>query len=286
MKGYYANFLRTKSLKKGQIKKDLPKKKVMQKAGLGLSDVQAMCYQWLVDNSIIKVLDNPTRESLVDAVTVSKFQALFKIGRFFNVVVSPPNSQDIRVIAKSLTLLIRALQEKSILPVDTDIDRIVRKDRSEVTNLLVNLHQWAVKGMRKGMSNSRKEFISKWLSSLGLRPAIGDDWFNNKLSLMEDKVRNGELLRSLCVAFRPEVFEGPLPPAKSPREMVERVRQALVVLAEEGAIQNADIQKAEDMVRGTTDAAEIVILKAKKEYEKREKMMIEKVAILNDSLIL
>ena len=190
--GYYANFLKTKSLKERQNRKRTTVKKVMKKVSFNLSDVQAACYQWLVDNSIIKVIDDPTKETLIDAVTTQRFHALFKIGRFFNVIVTPPNSEDIRIIAKCIRMLIRGLQEKGILPLNTDIERIVRKDRSEVMELLVNLHQWSVKGTRKGMDSSKKEFISKWLFSLGLRPATGDEWFSDKLSLIEDKVRNGE----------------------------------------------------------------------------------------------
>lgn len=283
-KGYYANFLRTKSLKEERPKPKHPKP--MRTTPSDLSDVQSETYRWLVDFSIIPVLDTPTRDALVSSVCSLRFQALFKLGRFFNVIVSPPATDDIQAVAQSLLFLIRGLQEKGILSLSVDLQRLVRRDRGAVLDLLNTLHQWAMKGGRRTIPSSTAGILSQWLFSLGLYPMIGEDWFNPELSLMEDRVRNGELMRSLCVVLRPEVFEPPLPPAKTPREMVERNRQALVILAEEGAIGKIDVQRAEDIVRGTTDAAEVVLFKVKKEYERRQRQMIDGLPIFDESILL
>ena len=283
-KGYYSNFLRTKTLKEGVPKTKPPK--VKRTTPSDLSDVQAETYRWLVDFSIIPVIDVPTREALVASVCDLRFQALFKLGRIFNVIVNPPASGDFHAALHSLGRLVRGLQEKGVLPLNVDVNKLARREKPVVLELLNTLHSWSVKGAARVMANSTASVISQWLFSLGLAPMIGDDWFNPSLSLMEDRVRNGELLRSLCVVFRPEVFEPPLPPAKTPREMVERNRQALVILAEEGAVAKIDIQRAEDIVRGTTDAAEAVLIKVKREYERRQKQMVDGVTIFDESILL
>jgi hypothetical protein len=106
---------------------------------------------------------------------------------------------------------------------------------------------------------------------LGLVPADGEVWFGGGkvVSLADDRLRNGQLLRSLCIVLRPEIFEGILPPAKASREMVDRNRQSLVILAEEGAIQEDDVELAEAVVRGEPEAIEGILRSVKNWWEER-----------------
>ena len=80
--GYYSNFLRSKALKEG-VKDVQMKRKVRKQQSIqaDLSDVQTAAYNWMVDSGLIRVLDTVTRDTLVESITTSKFQALFKIGK-------------------------------------------------------------------------------------------------------------------------------------------------------------------------------------------------------------
>lgn len=280
--GYYSNFLHSKALKAGvttvQVKRTVKKP---QPIHADLSDIQTSAYNWMVDSGLIRVLDNVNRDTLVEALTAAKFQSLFKIGRYFGVAVSQPRSDELSLVTNAITFLIRGLQEKGVIPLTVSIEKIVRKDRNHVLDLLVLMYQCAIKGPR-ATSLAKLAELSNWLLSLGLSPSPNEDWFSGHSSLLEDKGRNGELLCSLCSVLRPVMFDEPVPPAKSPREMAERNRQALAILCEEGVIERSDVQRAEDIVRGTTDALEIIVGKVKREYDKRQEQMMNQIAIFDD----
>jgi hypothetical protein len=235
-------------------------------------------YNWLVDISILKVIDNPTGATITEAFCASNFLPLFKVAKLFGVIVSPARSSQLKAIEESVAALILGLQQKSVIPLSIDASQIVRKDRSAVGKLIVSLHRSGLK-IRKVPAASLQE-LSRWLLSLGLVPPNGDEWFagGKSLSVADDTVRNGDLLRSLCLVFRPEIYEAILPPVTTTREMIERNRQSLVILAQEGAVPEVDIDLAESVVKGVPDAIDQILRSIKNQWRKRLKLASEAIA--------
>jgi hypothetical protein len=250
---YYAAFLRTKSLQNGKPPRRAPRKPSRPRK---LSDMQLAAYRWLVDTSIIKLLDDPTPSTLADCVAASNFAALVKMARFFGVILPSARSGPSRISA-----VLGQLRERGMLGPTVDAERVAAGDRAEIGRLLIELHQAAGLAKQVGPPDATEAEVSDWLVSLGLLPATGDSWIGagRVRALGDDRMRNGDLLRGLCIVFRPEIFEGALPPAKSPREMIQRVKQALAVLADEGAIQNLSEVSAEAIVKGVPGAVEPVL---------------------------
>lgn len=265
-KGYYATFLQKKVLESGKPKQI---KRIEKKAQpTDLSDVEADACRFLVESSVIQPIEPQTRAILSASLTGSRFRGLFALGRLLNIRASPPTGGDFAGTVKAVAFLVAGLQEKGALPLTTSVDRIVKNSVPDVMHVLVGCHQYVLREM-SGPSTLRA--ISTWLRSLGMRPVVGDEWFARKLPLLEDRARNGELMRNMCIVFRPEVFDEKPPPATTAVEMAKRNRQALAVLAEEGAIETSDIGRADDIVRGANDAFETILMKVKVEYERREK---------------
>lgn len=277
--GYYNIYMKNKTLKTNRKTHVSVPQKVPQ--GNELSDVQLAAYNWLVDSSFMKLIDNVNKDAFVEAICVNKFSVLFKVGRSFGVVVTSPQSEQLIHIRHSIKYLVHGLQEKQLIPMSTKVDAIAIQDRIEILNFIVNLHQAAMKGVKTTNSPAELNSLSQWLISIGLRPPSGKEWFacNRPLFLLEDPLRNGSIFQKLCVIFRPEVFINQIPPSKSLKEVVERNRQALIILAEEGAIDEQDIHLAEDLVRGTTDAAEKLLTKIRREYKIRQKNAIDCICV-------
>jgi len=230
-----------------------------------LSDAQAAACRWLVDSQLIRVLDAPGRASLAEPVAGSRLRVPFRLGRIFRVHAGAPGSGDHAAVSRAVTFLVRGLQERQVLPLGVDVRKVARRDGAEVLGVVVGLHEFALASRTAPAGDG----LSVRLDSLA--PARGSGWFDERLPLAGDSARNGELLRSLCVALRPDVFEEPPPPARSPWEMAERNRQALAVLAEVGAIERSDVERAEDIVRGTAGIAEAVPASVRRVWERWER---------------
>ncbi|OHS97385.1 hypothetical protein TRFO_36390 [Tritrichomonas foetus] len=275
-KGYYEQFQATKALKTGTTRPIPRVKKEIKTTKTGLTDLQISAYQFFQEKGFLPLFDIPLPELLIQSMVSKHFLSLFKIGAYFKVFVTPPQSDQLSQILTPLRRLLNEMKEKQIIPIGINPEQIVRENHEELLQFLVSSYEWAVKGGGGSTLAARLQKLSEWLISLGIYPPIGNAWFTNgrPLYLIEDPLRNGDLFRSLCIVMRPELYEPRPPPASTPREMVERVRQALAILSEDGLIDQDDILCAEEIVRGTTDAAEVILEKAMKSYEKKQRTVL------------
>jgi hypothetical protein len=231
-------------------------------------------YHWLVDISVLKLLDTPNLATIAEAFSASNFLALFKVAKFFGVVVTSPRSARLQ---ETVSAVIQSLQEKLILPVSVNVSQLIQKDKIEIAKVIVSLHETALN--RKKASEASLQELSDWLLSLGLIPSNGEEWFGRKqtFSFTEEKLRNGDLFRSLCIVFRPEIFEGILPPVNVTQEMIERNRQSLTILADEGVISKYQINLAEKIVQGIPEVIEEILRNVKESWEERRRIASERI---------
>ena len=281
-KGYLDQYQDTKALKNGTFRKSTRRISRNQKsAKVGLTDLQLSAYQFFQDKGFLPLYDALTPSSLLECLVSKHFLALFRIGSYFKIFVTPPQNNQLSNIMTPMRRLLSGLQEKHIIPLDISAEQIARENQNEVFRLLVSMFNYAVNGEGKSIS-ARLEELSNWLISLGIFPPNGVSWFTSgrPLYLIEDPLRNGDLLRSLCIVMRPEVYEQKPPPASTPKEMVERVRQSLAMLSEDGLIDSSDVLLAESVVQGTTNAAEKILEKAMKAYETKQHIALSNIKII------
>ena len=283
-KGYLERFIKSKSSKNDASEKKIAKKRSVKETNQnGLTDIQISAYQWLHDKGIAPLIDNLTKQSLVSYLIERNFLAIFKIGAIFKVFVTPPKNVQLSRVMISLQRLLDEMKEKRIIPIEINHELIAKGNQDEIIRFLTFSYEFSIIGNGIDGLPVRLKRISDFLLSLGIYPPpnSGKAWFSNgrSLYLIEDPIRNGELFRSLCIVFRPEIFESQLPPAKTPREMAERIRQALVILNEDGLIDEEDILSANSIVRGTTDTAEKIIEKIMYSYEKKAQTAINSLVI-------
>ena len=283
-KGYYEKFLQSKSSKSKKSTTSQTKKRAVKPTSQNIfTDIQVSAYQWLHDKGILPLIDDLTKQNLVSSLMDKNFLAIFKIGAVFKVFVTPPKNAQLSRVMIPLQRLVDEMKEKRIIPIDINHELIAKGNPDEILRFLTFSYEFSVIGDEMDGLPVRLNKISDFLLSLGIYtpPNAGKTWFNNMrpLYLIEDPIRNGELFRSLCVVIRPEIYESKPPPAKTPREMAERIRQALVILNEEGFIDDDDVLNADSIVRGTTDTAEKIIEKIMNSYEKRAQASINGLSI-------
>lgn len=283
-KGYLDRFLQSKSNKSSQSTSRQSKKRTTKESiQNGLTDIQISAYQWLHDKGILPLIDNLTKQNLASFLIDRNFLAIFKIGAIFKVFVTPPKNVQLSRTMISLQRLLDEMKEKRIIPIDVNHELIAKGNNDEIIRFLTFSYEYSIIGNEIDGLPVRLKKMSDFLLSLGIYPPpnSGKAWFTNgrPLYLIEDPIRNGELFRSLCIVFRPELYEPNPPPAKTPREMAERIRQALVILSEDDLIDEGDILCAESIVRGTTDTAERIIEKIMISYEKRAQTALNNLAI-------
>lgn len=283
-KGYLERFQQANANKNGQssIKKTKKKTEKVSVQNI-LSDIQISAYEWLHEKGVLPLIDNPTKHNLVSFLIDKNFLAIFKIGAIFKVFVTPPKNAQLSRIIIPLQRLLDEMKEKRIIPIDIDHDLIAKGNADEILRFLTFSYEFSIIGNEIDGLPVRLKKMSDFLLSLGIYPPpnSGKAWFTNgrPLYLIEDPIRNGEVFRSLCIVVRPEIFESKPPPAKTPREMAERIRQALVILSEDGFIDEDDVFAAESIVRGTTDTAEKILEKFMKSYEKKQQAILKNVSI-------
>jgi hypothetical protein len=260
-KSYYANFLKSKSL---PLKPATARTRSTLPPTRELSDLQRAAYNWLVDNGVLTLIDNIDQDSLVEIVSAHDYAVFHKIGRLFALKFARGRS-----LKETLRGMVQSFHEKGILPTSIVVDRLVHNDPNEVLSVLVYCHQFARRD--RFSEDAAAADLSDWLTKLGIQPPV-----ESPPSLLHDRVRNGDLLRDLCVVLRPELFQGVMPPARSPQEMVTRIRQSLAILAEEKAVENPTILSPEDIVRGNMGINQ-VIAGVKKLWESRSMAMMERV---------
>lgn len=279
-KGYYEQFLEKKSNPTKLISSKTKKKSHSNKENnqSGLSDIQMSAYQWAHEKGVITLIDNVTKQTLLISLVAKRFLALFKIGAIFRVFVTPPKNDNFSEVKHAIKRLLNRLKEKRILPMSFNPELIAQGNQNELLYFFTTTYQFYLQGNPENGLPARLQKLSEFLISLGINPpaSIGNSWFTNSrpLYLVEDPLRNGELLRSLCVVIRPEVYESKPPPAKTPSEITERIKQALVILSEDGYIDNEDTFMAEGILRGTTDTTEKILFKFMNSYNQKSQSII------------
>lgn len=235
-----------------------------------LSENQLGAVNWLIDCSLIQYQDQITKDKLVQLVTEKNFLLLFKIAGLFGVKIPFPNSSKMTKQKESISLLITELQNKNVITTHVDKDLILRCNKKAILNLIECLYLKAMEGSPYHKSFCSYQTISNWLIDLGMIPPYGEDWFSGvDLYLMEDSLRNGEVFRKLCYIFRPDVYEGVLPPATDAKEIMKRISQSLMMLAEDGIIDKEDIQLGPSIVRGDIPVIYQILTKIYYSYLKR-----------------
>ena len=240
-----------------------------------LTENQQSAYNWLVDLSFISYVDRITKDTFVELILAKKCLCLFRIGKYFGIGVKCPVSAQLHKISNSLRMLFAEMISKNILEKNYDPELVASGDRKTVLTLIVELHQKAMEGSPFIQSHPSIKLLSDWLIGFGMIPPYGDEWFvPTKLYLVEDPLRNGELFRNLCYVFRPDIYDGLLPPATDQKEMVERNRQALMVFAEDGIIDSCDVNLCKDIVRGNQNVIISLLERIYIAYNKRKEKVV------------
>ena len=240
-----------------------------------LTQKQLAAYNWLVNLSFLQYIDNINKDTFVELILSRKCLCLFRIGKYFGIGVKCPVSAQLYKVTEALRLLFTEFLSKNILEKSVDPELVAGGDRRTVLNLIVSLHQKAMEGAPFAPAHPSIKILNDWIISFGMIPPYGDDWFSQtKLYLVEDPMRNGEVFRNLCYVFRPDIYDGPLPPATDQKEMVERNRQALMVFAEDGFIDSCDVNLCHDIVRGNQNVIITLLEKIYMAYNKRYQKVV------------
>ncbi|EAY08373.1 hypothetical protein TVAG_268990 [Trichomonas vaginalis G3] len=242
-----------------------------------LTSNQLAAYNWLVESSFLKYIDNISQNKLVELVTEKNFLALFNIATTFNIKIQKPTNSKPNTIKESIALLIKELITKDILNYRIDPNAILRCEKRTILTLIETLYNKAINDDPHIQDEFTAETISEWLIQLGLLPPYGESWFSDvDLYLLEDPIRNGEIFQKLCLVFRPEVFDSPYTPPKDPTSIINVTNQCLMMFYDEGIIESEDIDYSKDIVKGNTDVIIKILSKIYKGYLKHfESMKLE-----------
>lgn len=242
-------------------------------------------YSWLVELSYIPYNSIMSKESLVEHVTAKKFMLLFKLAKLFGINVKTPQSDQMDKITHSISVLIKSLVDKSIIPANYNVNQVIRGDKKTILRLIGDLYSKSQETETRSANDARYS-VSKWLISLGITPPHGDRWFmNHKTFLHEDPLRNGELLRKILVVFKPETFIKDLPKTDDKVIIIGRVRDSLAKLAEEGLASKHDLQFAEDIVNGSINQVVSILSRMQEVYFRRQNMVIRRIVSSNQQTL-
>lgn len=276
---YYQEYIKQKQIKEGtytsRINESIQKKNPPNYANM-LTDNQLSAYNWLIAKSIIQPIDEVDKRALTLLLCSNKFQILFKLGSLFGIVTSKPVSNYLSHIKPSIHALVRGLQEKKVLPTAINVDALCKNDQYEVLAFLVSCY--IADTAPPPLLEADISRISQWLINIGIEPPLNDkEWFLNTkpLHISSDSLRNGDLFCQLCVVFRPETFNGSIPPTYIPREIKERLNQSLRILADENAIDESDINLTDAIIKGKIDVIITLLQKVHIAYQKRQEQSLK-----------
>lgn len=231
------------------------------------NEIEAASYAWLVDKSIIRGIDNPTRDDFAEMLSAHRFVPIFRAARLLKVCVNSPLTEKAEDILPQLRLLLDELQSRHLLNHEIKAEALYKRDTEALLCLAVDLFEASA----QPNTTDLQEPIREWLESLGIFHPSGQPWFSENQGVYrnEDPLRNGELLRRIAQAFKPATYQRPPPPVTTIQQMKERNQKSIDMLIHEGIITRINAISSEDIVCGDRGRVLVFLDQLRVEFQKR-----------------
>jgi len=246
--GFYELYCRRKEFKNGA--------KMGSKMNKKDDLIDQSTYKWLLENNIVPYFDNPTNNILFDYFSKKKFRPLINVASILGIGVKNVSSQ-------AFESLISVLRSKGIVSSRLDWSKIVLGDSNMLYSLLNDMFKASLISIPVFQNNNNK--VNMWLKRVGIIVQNGYDSgsFHNPFT-------NGYVLRRVCIVFRPFCFLSEPPPCVSIKEAIVRTKQTLIVLCEEGILNENHIELSNDIASGNLERVYQILEIACDFYESKQ----------------